>query len=179
MKKLFLQGSRKGITLIEVIVVMAIIGILLISIGQIFITNTQLTIKTNDRIQAKDEVLIIQDFIFDRVKYSSHINITSIAAPTIGDVQSIFVDSRGLIHRTNSGDRVIFSQQALGRHTINLHFSSTTASNKSTIISVTAGQMNGGTIKPIYKGNTSVKCINMTTASVPSTSGSVIEFVIP
>nr|WP_307990427.1 prepilin-type N-terminal cleavage/methylation domain-containing protein [uncultured Niameybacter sp.] len=179
MKKVCFLKNKKGMTLVEIVIVMAIVAILIIPIGEMFITGTRIVARTKDRAYAKDTVLMVQDYVVNRLKFARNIDITSIPTTPSTTIQNIYIDARGLIHCTASGEKIVYDRNFMGDNIISLEFNKSPSNNKVIDVTVSAKRNDGGVIEEIYKVKTGVRCINMTTASVPSTSGSVIEFIIP
>lgn len=74
-----LNGKRReqGITLVEVIVVMALVGFLMIPIYTLMDTNNKISERTSDLIAAQNIATSIYDFIEEELRYANTIEIGS------------------------------------------------------------------------------------------------------
>lgn len=67
--------TSKGITLLEVVIVIAIIGILMTPIYNIMFTNDKLVQKTANTITAKDAVVFVQQVLLEQIELATTMQI--------------------------------------------------------------------------------------------------------
>ena len=170
--------QTKGITLVEVVVVMAIIGILLGPILETVNTNMQLNREANERANAKDIALLVQNYIYSQVKWANKVEYST--SPLSG-YENIYIDSgQGLIHKVGANERVVYSKGALHNFNVTLEFKKVSIMEDTlTDVKVIVSKINNGINEHLYTNNTSMDAINMTSGSIPNTSGNVIAFKVP
>lgn len=170
--------QMKGITLVEVVVVMAIIGILLGPILETVNTNLRLNREANERSNAKDVALLVQEYIYSQVKWANRVEYST--SPLSG-YENIYIDStQGLMHKVGANERVIYSKGALHNFNVTLEFKRVSMlEDRLTALKVTVSKINNGISENLYTNSTSINAINMTSGSIPNTVGKVIAFKVP
>lgn len=171
------KSKQKGITLLEVIVVIAIIGILLGPIFDTMMTNMRLSREANERTNAKDVALLVQEYIYNQVKWADKVEYSD--APTSMG-QSIYIDAtKGLVHKKDENENIIYSKKAMDNVDVSIAFKKlSTTQDTLTRMQITVGKIENGISKVLYTTNTSIKSINIFSGSVPDTTGKVINFQI-
>lgn len=173
------RRTSNGMTLLEILVVIVILGILIVPISGMIITNINLTTRAKERALAKDAAVIVQQYISNQVKFANDVSYASTVSAPGATTQSIYIDSRGLVHQKNSDTRIIYNQDLLKPYQLELEFKKESA--KVTQLTITAYKITNGTREILYSGQTNIKAVNMLTGAIPAspTTGSVIEFVVP
>lgn len=72
-----MKQKKRGITLIELIVVLAISGIVISSLGSIYVANMKTFKKSSERSQNQYDVKMAADFITDQLRYAKNVEVTS------------------------------------------------------------------------------------------------------
>lgn len=77
MQNLREKKKEQGITLVEVIVVMALVALLMIPIYTLMDTNNKISERTSDLIIAKTIAVAVQDFLEEELRYAHSVSIDS------------------------------------------------------------------------------------------------------
>lgn len=179
-----IKTNQKGMTLIEVLIVMVIVGVLIIPMWQLFDVNNTLTVKQRERSEAKNISVMIQDYISNELKMASIVSYSSgpIVIPT--DSQCIYLSpTQGLVHKvTSASEKIVFNKDILAPYQVDIAFEQPGPGVKrSTEIVVTVKKDDGGTIKTLYQNKSSVQSINILKDAnkIPVSSGSYVVFTKP
>lgn len=172
--------TSKGMTLLEIIVVMAIICILIIPIGNLIINNQNLSNRIRDLSMAKDIALTVQQYVVEEVKMANAIKYVDAipAIPTETNVYSLFIHNNELIKQDYLGQDIILSQDYFYPYKIYISYTKG-LSDKITNLAISVNKMRRGIEKEIYVTRTSVKSINMFNGSINGTTGNIVEYIIP
>lgn len=179
-----IKNNQRGITLVEVIVVTAIVAILIIPMWQLFDVNNTLTVKQRERSEAKNISVMIQDYISNELKMASTVSYSSgpIVIPT--ESQCIYLSpTQGLVHKvTSTSEKIVFNKDILQPYQVDIVFEQPGPGvRKNTDIIVTVKKDDGGTIKTLYQNKSSVQSINILKDDnkIPVSSGSYVVFTKP
>lgn len=180
------KALQEGMTLIEVLVAMAIAGILLTSIFGMLLTNIQLSNKAQEQIVAKDAVVAIKEYVYDKVRLAKEVEL-AMTISTSPSVQGLYIHETtgALMHKKEDGTEYeVFSQKLLGNCAITFVVEKDLADEKLMYLTIIASQLDGG--KELYKLKVPIAITNMMeetdkiTLNPPSnTTFSVIRFRTP
>lgn len=180
-----------GMTLIEVVVVLAILGILLVPMLDISYKEVQLMMDTKEKTEAKDVVNIMDHYIYKRVAFAQKITLSSTPVGSIGEkikTQSIFLNSDGdLVHRVVNAitgqleDHTIISKKGMTKYDVSFKVTKENSDEIKIIIKVTDpsdGKVISENIRYIVPNN--MKRLGEEVVAVPETAEfDVINFEIP
>lgn len=175
-------------TLVEVIVVLAIVGILFVPILNMIFDEVQLTNRTKEQVNAKDVVIMVNDYTYKKVAFSDTITLADIPAGSVGEeskTQSLYFNGSGdFVHRTPNSttkkleDRVIYSRSVLGN--CDMTFEVEKISDNMIEVIITALRAGKGDI--LYTNISQIAPNNMTRLNkkvADTPTGNVITFTIP
>ncbi|MGL5676983.1 MAG: prepilin-type N-terminal cleavage/methylation domain-containing protein [Cellulosilyticaceae bacterium] len=140
------HSNHKGITLLEVVIVIAIIGILTVPMYNIMFTNDKLVNRTSKMITAKDAVVFVQQALLEQIEVANSMQIgRSPGATTLSELTTssqralYFTDGELVIQKGNAipnTTQSLCSKSLLGNYEIIIEY--TTKSNVSVEISISA-----------------------------------------
>jgi len=174
----FIHNSKKGMTLVEIVVVMALLAIILTAAAVIFIPALKSTNQTNEIASARAVADTTIDYIKDQVIYADPVEVTG-SAGSEADIYYLYIDENGHLVKKSGGTATeVFNQgfysglelQAADDHI----FTVTLASNLQINIDV-IGTPTGDTI---YSASYTLELLNNTGETV-GISGDCIRYGLP
>lgn len=121
-----------GITLLEVIVVIAIMSILLGPIMSLLISNIQFKSRVDEDVAAMNTTVDIKDYIYDPIRLAREVELANNIS-TSPSFQSIYIDSitGALMHRKADGTEIeVYNKKLMGNNNISLIAEKSTSSDK-------------------------------------------------
>lgn len=194
MKKLkeinFNYTYSSGLTLIEVIAVIAIIMMILLPIFKIFILNNNIIKNTTRKIEAKDAVTKIQEYIIDEVRLAKRLEIGITTPSVVAEEGNIYMKDGNLyqVNRMYTGasityrTNIVYSKELLGDFDIFIDFEK--KADYILGVRVKAVKEIFGVPTILYEEDAQCKMINMEVMGPPNIingaiTGSYISYKIP
>lgn len=176
--------NKKGITLIEVIIVIAIIGLLMMPMYDMMVTNNSIVRRTNEVILAKDTVLLVQQILLNQIQLATEMEIRG-NEPTLTQAQqrSIYIDTNGdLILKSGPEPnikRILCSKSLMGDYNVGITYST----SNGTILKVIIQAKKGSEV--LYKNDFSTELMNLETdehdskITVTGSTRDYIKYTLP
>jgi len=90
-----LKQKKKGLTLIELVIVIAISGIVISSLSSIYVSNMKSFKKSNERSQNQYDVKMAADFITEQLRYAKNVKITNTVPAADESSNNIYLSISG------------------------------------------------------------------------------------
>lgn len=121
MKKDASLAKQSGFTLIELVVTLAILGIVIVTIYSINQFGLRTFAQSSDRAENQFEVRMPADFIAKKVRYANNVEILdAVPTSTPTGAHEIFLDSGQLKYREYGSDSVIIGTQGVSNYSFNI-----------------------------------------------------------